>query len=251
MSDSDREIFEGLFGRGPMRKLARDEPLFRQGEPAAAVFLIVRGRLRMVRNLASGDRMTIHTGRAGELFAEGALFSDVYQCDAIAAEPAEVRACGKTELRATIGESPSTMLALFEKVTHLLHHARAMRELRNIRSAGHRAMQHLYLSASKDDVVVFDRPLSEVAEDLGLTHEAYYRSLAALARAGRFKRTGRIISLSSRMRQKEVNQHDANVRYVDRNDARVRTDRCACARFFNSWDSGQHQISPFVMLRTL
>jgi hypothetical protein len=28
------------------------------------------------------------------------------------------------------------------------------------------------LSASKDGVVVFDRPLLEVAEDLGLAHEA-------------------------------------------------------------------------------
>jgi CRP-like cAMP-binding protein len=138
--------------------------------------------------------MTIHTGRAGELFAEGALFSDAYQCDAVAAEPAEVRACGKAELLAAIGESPSTIIALLEKVTHLLHHARAMRELRNVRSADHRAMQHLHL-ASKGGVVVFDRPLREVADDLGLTHEAYYRSLAALARAGRIKRTGRIITL--------------------------------------------------------
>jgi Cyclic nucleotide-binding domain len=73
MSDFDSESLERLFGLGPMRNLARDEPLFRQGEPAAAVFLILHGRLRMVRNLASGDRITIHTGRTGELFAEGVL----------------------------------------------------------------------------------------------------------------------------------------------------------------------------------
>jgi CRP-like cAMP-binding protein len=160
-----------------MRRLARGEPLFRQGEPAAAVFLILRGRLRMVRHLASGDRVTIHTGRTGELFAEGALFSDVYQCDAIAAEPTLVRACGKAEMLAAIGGSPSTMLALLAQVANLLHHARAMLELRNVRSADKRVLQHLRLSASKDGAVVFDRPLLEVAEDLGLTHEAYYRTL--------------------------------------------------------------------------
>jgi CRP/FNR family transcriptional regulator, dissimilatory nitrate respiration regulator len=95
MSDFDNESLERLFGIRPIRNLAHDEPLFRQGERANAVFLIVSGRLRMVRNLASGDRITIHTGRTGELFAEGALYSDVYQCDAIAAEPTRVRACGK------------------------------------------------------------------------------------------------------------------------------------------------------------
>jgi CRP/FNR family transcriptional regulator, dissimilatory nitrate respiration regulator len=128
--------------------------------------------------------MTIHTGRTGELFTEGALFSDVYRCDAIAAEPTRVRACGKAEMLAAIGDSPPTMLALLEQVTHLLHHARAMRELRNIRSADDRELEHLCLSASKDGAVVFDRPLLEVAEDLGLTNEAYYRALATLATRG-------------------------------------------------------------------
>jgi CRP-like cAMP-binding protein len=195
MSDFDNETLERLFGLRPMRKLARDEPLFRQGDPATAVFLISRGRLRMIRHLASGDRITIHTGRSGELFAEGSLFSDVYQCDAIAAEPTRVRACGKADMLAAIGDSSSTMLALLEQVTRSLHHARAMRELRNIRSANDRVLHHLYLSASKDGAVFFDRPLREVAEDLGLTHEAYYRALAALARAGEIKRMGRKIRL--------------------------------------------------------
>jgi CRP-like cAMP-binding protein len=195
MSDFDNEGLERLFRHRPVRTLAGGEPLFRQGEPATVVFLIARGRLRMVRHLASGDRITIHTGRTGELFAEGSLFSDVYQCDAIAAAPARVRACGKAEILAAIDSSPSTMLALLAQVTRSLHHARSMRELRNIRSADDRVVRHLHLSASKDGAVVFDRPLLEVAEDLGLTHEAYYRALATLARADVIKRTGRTIRL--------------------------------------------------------
>lgn len=195
MSDFDNESLERLFGRRPVRTLAAGEPLFRQGELASAVFLIARGRLRMIRHLASGDRITIHTGRTGELFAEGSLFSDVYQCDAIAAAPTRVHACSKAEMLAAIDSSPSTMLALLEQVTRSLHHARSMRELRNIRSADDRVLQHLHLSASKNGAVVFDRPLLEVAEDLGLTHEAYYRALATLTRAGAIKRAGRTIRL--------------------------------------------------------
>jgi hypothetical protein len=87
------------------------------------------------------------------------------------------------------------MLALLKQVTHLLHHARAMRELRNIRSANDCVLHHLHLLASKDGAVVFDRPLLEVDADLGLTHEAYYRALATLARAGEIKRMGRKIRL--------------------------------------------------------
>jgi CRP-like cAMP-binding protein len=192
------ERLEALFGRMPIRALARGEPLFRQGDPTTAIFLIVRGRLRMIRHLASGDQVTIHTGRAGELFAEGALFSDVYQCDAVAAETARVRGCSKAELLAVVSTSPATLLALLEQIAHLLHHARAMLELRNIRSAEERVLQHLRLSLPRggsDNVVVFDRPLLEVAADLGLTHEAYYRALAALAEHRAIKRTGRKIRL--------------------------------------------------------
>jgi CRP-like cAMP-binding protein len=200
MSDLDNDSLERLFTHRPVRTLARGEPLFQQGAPATAVFKIVRGRLRMIRHLACGDRITIHTGRSSELFAEGSLFSDVYQCDAIAAEPTQIRACGKAEMLAAINGSPSTILALLEQVTRLLHHARAMRELRNIRSAEDRVLQHLHLSASKVGTVVFDRPLLEVAEDLGLTHEAYYRALAKLASAGAIKRTGRRIRLAKSAR---------------------------------------------------
>jgi hypothetical protein len=56
-------------------------------------------------------------------------------------------------------------------------------------------LRHLYLSASKDGAVVIDRPLLEVAEDLGLTHEAYYRAVASLARVGAIERTGRTSQL--------------------------------------------------------
>jgi CRP/FNR family transcriptional regulator, dissimilatory nitrate respiration regulator len=192
------ERLEALFGRRPIRALARGEPLFRQGERASAIFLVLRGRLRMIRTLASGDQVTIHTGRAGELFAEGALFSDIYQCDAVAAEPTRVRACGKAEMLTAVRNSPASMLALVERLTRLLHHARAMLELRNIRSAEERTLQHLRLSPRPNrssNVVVFDRPLSEVAADLGLTHEAYYRALATLARRGAIKRGGRRIQL--------------------------------------------------------
>jgi CRP/FNR family transcriptional regulator, dissimilatory nitrate respiration regulator len=195
MHDFDSQTLKRLFGRQPERKLGRGEPLFRQGEPATRVFFIIRGRLRMIRHLVSGERITIHIGRAGELFAEGALFSDVYQCEAIAAEPTQIRACGKAEMLSVIGRSRSAMLTLLQRVTRSLHHARAMLELRNIRSADSRVLHHLRLSASKDGVVIFDRPLLEVAEDLGLTHEAYYRALAALAQKRVIKRSGRTIRL--------------------------------------------------------
>jgi hypothetical protein len=71
---------------------------------------------------------------------------------------------------------------------------------------------HLRLSASKDAAVVFDRPMLEVAEDLGLTHEAYYRALATLAHAGAIKRMGRTIRLISSATRKSNRELEPGVR---------------------------------------
>lgn len=198
MADRDHHSLDELFGRGSERVLAQGEALFRQGDRASAIFLIARGRLRMIRLLATGAQVAIHTGRAGEMFAEGALFSEFYQCDAIAAEATRVRMCAKADVLAAIKRSPTIMLALLERVARQLHHARTMRELRNILSAEERALEHLRLSLPQggtSDVVVLDRPLMEIADELGLTHEAYYRALAALVKHGAIERKDQIIRL--------------------------------------------------------
>ncbi|WP_442921225.1 hypothetical protein [Mesorhizobium sp. Cs1299R1N1] len=44
------------------------------------MFLIRRGRLRMIRHLASGEAVIVHTGQAGELFAGAALFAPNRMC---------------------------------------------------------------------------------------------------------------------------------------------------------------------------
>ena len=202
MVEFDEGRWRGLLGEGVMRRLAAGDLLFRQGEPAHSIFLIRSGRMRMVRHLASGDRVTIHTGRAGQLFAEGALFSDIYQCDAVAAEAVEIHAYAKAPMLAAIRPSPEILLLLLERVTAQLHQTRTMLELRNVRSAQERVLLHLQLSASRTaGDVAFDRPLIEVASEIGLTQEAYYRALAALQEKGRIARDGRHIRLLSRMRQ--------------------------------------------------
>lgn len=184
-----------LFPEGRDRVLSPDQFLFRQGEPAERVFLIRRGRLRMVRHLASGEAVVIHTGQTGELFAEAALFASNYHCDAQAMDAAAVASCPKAEVLGAFGVSPSLSLSWIERVTRQLHAARALIELRNIRSAEERVLQHLRFRADSGGEVVFEGRLLDVAAELGLTHEAYYRALASLAQSGAISRDRRRIRL--------------------------------------------------------
>ncbi len=186
-----------LFIAGTLREVAAGQFLFRQGDRADRVFLIRKGRLHLRRHLASGHAVTIHAAQEGELFAEGALFAETYHCDAQASEAAVVASCLKEDVRRSLSEAPGLALAWIEHATRQLHAARTLIELRNIRSAEDRIMQHLRVRADAAGKVAVEGTLLDVAGELGLTHEAYYRSLAALERSGRISRERRTVWVST------------------------------------------------------
>jgi CRP-like cAMP-binding protein len=62
-------------------------------------------------------------------------------------------------------------------------------EQRNIRSARERVRHYLVLNAGNDGrTVELGGTLKDIAGELGLTHEALYRTLAALERSGEIRR---------------------------------------------------------------
>src|SRR5215467_12473234 len=74
-----------------IRALAPGELLFRQGDPAAAIYKVESGRLRLIRRTVDDHLVILHTARRGEFFAEASLFADTYHCDAVAAVQSSVR----------------------------------------------------------------------------------------------------------------------------------------------------------------
>ncbi len=70
-------------------------------------------------------------------------------------------------------------------------------EQRNIRSAPDRVRHFLALNVGSDRRTVELRgTLKDLAAELGLTHEALYRTLAGLERSGEIRRKGGKITLS-------------------------------------------------------
>ncbi len=177
------------------RDLAADESLFRQGDRASAVFVVERGRIVLQRHLTHGAAVTVHVARAGEGFAEAALFADRYHCDAVAAAPTTVAAIPKSALLDAMRDDPALAAAVTAQLARQVQALRAQLELRNVRPARERVFRALLLAAGGDGLVALDRPLKEMAAEIGLTHEACYRALAALAARGRIRRSGRTIAI--------------------------------------------------------
>jgi CRP-like cAMP-binding protein len=76
-----------------------------------------------------------------------------------------------------------------------LHRARARVEFRNIRSATERVLLFLENRADRAGNVEIAGELQDIAHEVGLTREAFYRAIATLTKSGRIARAPGTISL--------------------------------------------------------
>ena len=129
-------------------RVGRGAAVFRQGDPAVAVFLVESGRIRLVRVLADGTPLVLHVAETGESFAEASLSATHYHCDAIAETDAVVLALPKADLLSALAADPAECLALALALAAQVRDLRAKLELRNIRSATARVLAWLRLHAS-------------------------------------------------------------------------------------------------------
>ncbi|MDP1931406.1 MAG: Crp/Fnr family transcriptional regulator [Gammaproteobacteria bacterium] len=172
--------------------LAKGEFLFRQQQPAAAIFAIISGRIRLFRDLPDGSSVTLHVARSGETFAEAALFAENYHCHAQAELETKVMRLNSRPLLEAIALHKDLGLHLSQILAAQVRDMRAMLCLRDIRSADERLLAWLRMKARGEQMnVAIDRPWAGISEELGLTKEAVYRSLTRLQREGLIERADR------------------------------------------------------------
>ena len=174
--------------RTPFRTLAKGQGLFRQGDPVFGLFQIIEGRVRLLRHTPDDGLVVLHTAGPGELFAEAALFAEAYHCDAVAMTAAHVRVFPKDEIRAAFRQAPELAERFMAVLARQVQALRARIQQRGIRSARQRVLQSLARGAGPNRTFRLRAPLTEFAAELGLTHEALYRTLAALERDGLIER---------------------------------------------------------------
>lgn len=182
------------------RKLKTGEALFQLGDKTAGLCEVIAGRVRLARVDRSGREIVLHVAGPGETIAEASLFSPQYHCDAIASTNATVRTYPKRQVLAAFERDPKAAQAFAATLARQVMTLRTRIEQRNIRSARERVRHYLALNASADGrAVELHGTLKDIAAELGLTHEALYRTLAALERTGEIRRNRGKITLLRRV----------------------------------------------------
>jgi CRP/FNR family transcriptional regulator, dissimilatory nitrate respiration regulator len=174
------------------RKLKAGEPLFHLGDKTAGLYEVVSGRVRLAR---AGQEVVLYIAGAGETIAEASLYSPAYHCDAIASSSALVRLYPKAAVLDAFAKDRKAAQAFSATLARQVMNLRTRIEQRNIRSARERVRHFLALNIGADGrTVALPGTVKDLAAELGLTHEALYRTLAALEKAGEIRRArGKVV----------------------------------------------------------
>jgi len=186
------------------RPVEREYPagaeIFRDGDPARYVYAVARGVARVVRFTPEGTQLTLFRAEAGQTFAEAALFAENYHCTALAETACLIRCHECDALLTALKSRPEAMLRYGALLSRQVRDLRTQLETLTIRSADDRILHYLQLNADRNGVAVQNTTRKEMAQELGLTHETFYRRLAALEKKGLLRRDReRITLLPSRM----------------------------------------------------
>jgi len=178
------------------RSLARNEALFRQGDKVTAIYFVEAGRLRLERRTFDGRLLILGITPSGRFFVEAALFADIFHCDAVATEPSRVRIYPKQAVLKALRTDPTNAMSFLALMAHQVIELRQRLEVMKVRSAKERVLVYLDLNSDPDGRTVNLRSqLQDIASELGLSREAFYRTLASLERDGAIERAGSHILL--------------------------------------------------------
>jgi CRP-like cAMP-binding protein len=171
------------------RTVKTGQTLFRTGSRTAGLYEIVKGKLRLVRVDCSGREAVLQVASAGETLAEASLFSPTYHCDAVAITDAVVRLYPRTILVNELERNPQVAHAFAATLARQVMALRTRLEQRNIHSARDRIRHYLIVNADASGrKVLLSGTLKDIAAEMGLTHEALYRTLAEMAADGEIER---------------------------------------------------------------
>lgn len=167
---------------------AAGKTLFRAGSRPLAIYYVLDGEVRLVRRSASGAESILQRARRGPL-AEASLYSPRYHCDAVVCSSARLLRFPRPLFLQTIDDDPAFRTAWITHLASEVRRARAQSERLSLKRAADRVLHYIECEG-RDGVLRLEQTRKDWAAELGLSHEALYRTLATLQRQGRLHISG-------------------------------------------------------------
>ena len=155
--------------------------LFHHGKKPEYMFFIVSGEAVLTRTSSYGEPTILQRCRGG-FISEASLLVDAYHCDAIATQSGHAIAIPIKSLRDSLVDSRFSMkwVQLLSREIVRLRTQSERLGLKDIKSK----LIHLIETEGKKGVLPLQSDYKSLASEIGVTHEALYRTMATLEKDG-------------------------------------------------------------------
>ncbi|MDQ3198981.1 MAG: Crp/Fnr family transcriptional regulator [Verrucomicrobiota bacterium] len=166
------------------KHLAKDEYLFREGDPGRGFYVVQQGRIKVHRVNAAGKEQVIHVFGPGESFAEATLATaGGYPADARATEASAILLIPKSEFTDLLRRRPDLALRMLGSMSQHLRVLVGLLDDLTLKDMETRLanwlLQRCPRPVPESPVVVeLDRTKRVLAAEMGTTSETLSRTLA-------------------------------------------------------------------------
>lgn len=188
------------------REVRRDAQIVAQDEPGDSMFLIARGRVKVVLFGDGGREVILNFLKVGDFFGEMALIDDLPRsANVIAVEDSTVLILKRDQFVEHIRNSPSTALNVMAELSRRLR--RADEVIGNLATLDvYGRVAHIIIDLAKRDgetveggILIRERPTQqEIASMIGTSRETVSRVLSEFQRRGFLEMKGRELLLSQK-----------------------------------------------------
>lgn len=202
-------IFEGLDDRGllalerllKLRSFSADSVIVSQADAGDALFILVRGRVKVVLYGEKGREMILSSFKPGEFFGEMSLLDgQPRSANVIAAEDSALYVLERTAFARHLSENPRTALNVLAEMSRRLRRADSIignLALLDVYGRVARMIRELAASDGTEvdgGVVIRQRPTqAEMAAMIGTSRETVSRALSEFQRRGFLEISGKRI----------------------------------------------------------
>ena len=163
-----------------IRLVKQGTSLFRRGDRPRSMIAVLAGEVRLVRTAHTGAEIVLQRTRRG-FFAEGSLDQPRYHCDGIATAATRFAAIPRAVFKKALADE-DFRTAWTGELLHELRRVRTQAERLSLRSAEDRII-HFIESEGDEGKLTLTQSRKDWASELGLTHEALYRTLSRMETA--------------------------------------------------------------------
>ena len=194
------EVRDGLRGQMELRNYDRGELLFRQGDAATELFVVVDGRIAIATQAGDGREAMVAVLEQGGLFGELALFDDEPRsADGRALTDSTVAALAYEPVRQALRARPELLWVMVRLLAERLRATDETLADAVFLDVPARTAKRLLELAGDQDAFTIPMTQEELASMIGASRERVNKALALFARLGWIEQTDRRYRITDRV----------------------------------------------------